>query len=253
MAEKDVNEKLLEDYNDVFADIVNGLLFGGERKILEDQLENMHVVSQYKAETGRLHQEERDAIKKWHDGVINIAVLGIENQSDTFKYMPLRIIGYDGAAYRSQLLRYTRERKTKRNRRNINKNKRKQFIPVPVVSLILYFGNRRWNKNLHLREVVKIPQELDPYVSDYRINVFEIAWLSDEQIACFISDFRIVANFFVRKRENPDYVPDDPTDIEHVDEVLKLLSVITGDDRYERVCNTKEGKVKKYVRGCGKT
>ncbi len=65
-----------------------------------------------------------------------------------------------------------------------------------------------------------------------------------EQIACFKSDFRIVANFFVRKGENPDYVPDDPTDIEHVDEVMKLLSVITGDDRYERVCNTREGKVR---------
>ena len=31
MAEKDVKEKLLEDYEDVFADIVNVLAFGGQR------------------------------------------------------------------------------------------------------------------------------------------------------------------------------------------------------------------------------
>ena len=31
MAEKDVAEKLLEDYNDVFADIVNVLLFCGRK------------------------------------------------------------------------------------------------------------------------------------------------------------------------------------------------------------------------------
>ena len=29
MAEKDLTEKILEDYPDVFADIVNGLLFDG--------------------------------------------------------------------------------------------------------------------------------------------------------------------------------------------------------------------------------
>ena len=29
MGEKDITEKILEDYNDVFADIINGLLFQG--------------------------------------------------------------------------------------------------------------------------------------------------------------------------------------------------------------------------------
>ena len=40
---------------------------------------------------------------------------------------------------------------------------------------------------------------------------------------------------------NRDYVPDDPTEIVHVDEVLKLLSAVTGDDRYEVILNDKEG------------
>lgn len=31
MGEKDIAEKVLEDYNDVFADIVNVLLFQGEQ------------------------------------------------------------------------------------------------------------------------------------------------------------------------------------------------------------------------------
>lgn len=34
---------------------------------------------------------------------------------------------------------------------------------------------------------------------------------------------QVVANFFVQKRKNKDYIPDDPTEIRHVDEVLKLL------------------------------
>ena len=61
----------------------------------------------------------------------------------------------------------------------------------------------------------------------------------------FKSDFKVVARFFVNKRRNPDYVADDPTEIQHVDEVLKLLSVMTGDRDYENViCDEMKGQVK---------
>ena len=36
--EKDITQKILEGYNDVFADIINVLLFNGENVILEDSL-----------------------------------------------------------------------------------------------------------------------------------------------------------------------------------------------------------------------
>lgn len=36
-----------------------------------------------------------------------------------------------------------------------------------------------------------IPDELDEYVNDYKIHVFEIAWLTEDQICKFQSDFRI--------------------------------------------------------------
>ena len=57
----------------------------------------------------------------------------------------------------------------------------------------------------------------------------------------FTSDFRIVANFFVNKRKNENYIPDDPQVITHVNEVLKLLSVMTGDNRYETILRNEEG------------
>lgn len=40
MAQKDITEKHLQEYNDVFADIVNVLLFNGERIVEENSLEN---------------------------------------------------------------------------------------------------------------------------------------------------------------------------------------------------------------------
>lgn len=131
--------------------------------------------------------------------------------------MPFRVIGYDGAAYRSQLM-----------------DKRKNI--VPVVTIVLYFGtDRRWNQPRSVRELVEIPKGLESYVNDYKLHVFEVAWLTDEQLRMFKSDFGIVSNYFVQKRRNKDYVPDDERVMQHVDEVLKLLSVMTGDDRFEKL------------------
>lgn len=82
---------------------------------------------------------------------------------------------------------------------------------------------------------MRIPKGLDEYVNDYKINVIEVAWLSDEQLRMFKSDFSIVANYFVQKRKNKDYIPDDKREIQHVDAVLKLLSVMTEDRRFEKI------------------
>ena len=91
-----------------------------------------------------------------------------------------------------------------------------------------------------IKELMEIPRCLDSYVNDYQMHVFEVAWLTEEQISHFRSDFKVVANFFVQKRKNRDYIPDDPTEIRHVDEVLKLLQVMTGDRRYEEIFRKKK-------------
>ena len=38
-------------------------------------------------------------------------------------------------------------------------------------------------------KTLNIPPKLEPYVSDYKINVFEVAWLSDETISKFKFEF----------------------------------------------------------------
>lgn len=59
MGQKDVSEKILMDYNDVFADIINVLVFDGKIVVQESDLKNGSVHSQYKAEDAKLHEEER--------------------------------------------------------------------------------------------------------------------------------------------------------------------------------------------------
>ena len=50
---KDIAEKVLLSYNDVFSDIVNVLLFGGKEVILENDLEDQTTRTAYKADKTR--------------------------------------------------------------------------------------------------------------------------------------------------------------------------------------------------------
>ena len=72
MGEKDITEKILEDHNDVFADIINALVFAGEQKILAESLENTAVHSQYKADDEKVHELERDIAKYWQSAELKI-------------------------------------------------------------------------------------------------------------------------------------------------------------------------------------
>ena len=84
--QKDITEKILLDYNEIFSDIINVLLFDGENVVAPETLENATPVSQYKADDSKVHEQERDVAKYWNslsESKINVRVafLGFENQS----------------------------------------------------------------------------------------------------------------------------------------------------------------------------
>ena len=224
MAEKDITEKNLEALNDVFADIVNVLLFKGEQVINEKDLEADTTKSMFKAD-GKIHEQERDVSKFWKNGEIRISILGIENQTAQDSDMPLRVISYDGASYKQQLL---------------DKNQKKRY---PVATLVLYFGTEeKWSKAKHLYDCFEIPEKLKPFVNDYKINVFNIAFLSPKTISMFKSDFKIIAEYFRAKRLNQKY-KGSKEKLKHANETLKMFSALTGDNSFEKVYN--EGNSKK--------
>lgn len=230
MAEKDATEKTLLDYADVFADILNGTLFHGRKVIEEKDLSDALPRSIYKAD-GKMHEQERDVAKFWKKNQLRIAFLGLENQTDVDEDMVLRVIGYDGAAYRAEM--------------NADR-KGKPKVRYPIVTVVLYFGYKKhWDKPLHLRECFDIPEELKPYISDYRINLVEVAWLSARQITKFKSDFKLVADFFRQMRlgyeaKRP-YRPL-PAHVKHVREVLDLLAAVSGDRKLEEITEKWNGR-----------
>ena len=214
---KDITQKMLERYNDVFADIVNVLLFNGKRIVDEDALTDTPVDSALKID-GEIHSQDRDVAKYWKNSQINIALFGLENQTVPDKLMPMRVIGYDGAEYKKQVLEENRYKKK-----------------YPVITLVLYMGyDRNWKYSNSLLDLLEVDENLKPYVSDYKINVFEIAFLDREKIDLFKSDFRMLADYLYQMRTTNSYKGDE-SNIKHVDEILMLMSAMSGFKNIENI------------------
>ena len=226
MQGKDITEKMLEKYNDVFADILNVLLFAGGDVVDESALTDALPMSMLKID-GRVRTQERDIAKYWRKNKINVALFGLENQTVPNKLMPLRVFGYDGAEYVKQSRKENSDR-----------------AKYPVITLVLYLGyEKRWNYPKRLFDVLDIDKDIRPYVNDFKINLFEIAYLEREKIDLFKSDFRILADYLYQMRKNRDYIAD-KTNIGHVEELLTLMSAMTGDNRFEETINDFKGKEK---------
>ena len=214
---KDITQKMLERYNDVFADIVNVLLFNGKRIVDEDALIDTPVDSALKID-GEIHSQDRDVAKYWKNSQINIALFGLENQTVPDKLMPMRVIGYDGAEYKKQVLEENRYKKK-----------------YPVITLVLYMGyERNWKYSNSLLDLLEVDEKLKPYVNDYKINVFEIAFLDREKIELFKSDFRMLADYLYQMRTTNSYKGDE-SNIKHVDEILMLMSEMSGFKNVENI------------------
>ena len=222
--EKDIIQKALEMYNDVFADIINVLLFNGENVVTEDSLTDVLQESILKID-GRIKAQYRDIAKYWYNSKIKLSMFGLENQTKPEKRMPLRVFGYDGTEYVKQA-----------------KKENSKEVLYPVITLVLYFGyNSRWNQPKSLFELLEIDERIKPYVNDFKMNLFEIAYLDREKIDMFKSDFWILADYLYQMRVNKDYVASD-TVIEHVDELLMLMLAMTKDYRFEETINEVKGK-----------
>ena len=225
MGTKDTTQKRLEDFEDIFADISNVLLYDGEDVIKENELETITSKDTYTVEQ-QIHEVERDVAKRWKNHSLHISLIGLENQTDPDYKMPLRVICYDGASYRAQL--------------NAEESKK----TYPVITLVLYMGTeKRWTAPKQLTDCFKYDERLGKFISNYKINVVELAWLSYEQIMKFKTEFRNFVELLrdTRLGRKPQY---SPIQLKHVHELLQLMRVMSGNDEYEQLLNQTTNNLK---------
>ena len=216
MGKKDIAEKSLLAYNDVFADIVDALVFKGEKVVKEQDLEDAKTDSLYRFSETK--SQIRDVAKFWQNGTIRIGCIGFENQTRIDTDMAIRVLSYDASSYRSQL---------------DDKSQKKRY---PVLTLVLYFGTeQKWEKNTTLFERVKICDErLLPFLNDYKINVFNLAWLADDEILSFQSDFRDVLEYLRAVRLKTAYEGSQKK-VDHIEAILDLFKALSGNARFDEI------------------
>src|SRR5699024_8328379 len=100
------------------------------------------------------------------------------------------------------------------------------------ITIVLYFGDTPWRGHRSLQDRVSRMEGVAG--NDYRIHVFEIAFLTDEQVRMFRSDFGIIADYFVKKRRGEIYEGNQKP-IRHVDAMLKFMAVFAKDQRFLKI------------------
>ena len=223
MAQKDLTQKNLEAYPDVFADVLNALYYNGRQVIREEELLPAPTEGFYPGGSTVLKNQFQDvSMYLIRNGQVRMRYM-LENQTRPERKMVLRKAGYEGAIYRRQL-----EEKT----------------IYPVAGTVLYWGKGHWRSPRSLRELFAesfedhAVKEMEEHVDDVRMDVFEMTGLPADVRKRFRSDMRVIVDYLA---EGKDYDPGDRV-IRHPEAFLWMLYALTGDARYKKMCKEVVGK-----------
>ena len=221
LGEKDILEKKLLMFNDVFADFVNGIMFDGKDVVKEDELVDLSGWSHYKGDDSKHRFQDRDVVKLWKKEKVVISLIGIENQDIPDKNMVFRVLSYDGASYRTQLV----EEESRKRKKNASIDGELQDI-FPVITFVIYYGEEEWRHETTLHKRLNLGSELKHYVSDYSINLIDLKKLSEDDINKFKKDFKLIADYMVKGSKHKA----DRIDLNHPEEVSELILRLTGEE-----------------------
>ena len=222
MGQKDLAAKDLESRPEVFADIINALIYEGEQIVSPEQLRPAPTETLYeslveeldgKADEdmcGRLRNQYNDVSKyETEEQKIRIQYV-LENESSENYRLILRKAGYEGAIYRSEY-------------------EEKRLFPVAI--LVLYWGNKEWKPCSELHEFFGenlVDSTVKEYVDNIKLHMFPMAHLPEEVRKRFKSDMRIIVDYLA---EGASYEPSNRA-IKYIEPVMRMLYAYTGEEGF---------------------
>ena len=159
-----------------FMDLINAILFQGRALIDKNSL----VLCDANGTTHFAFEDVVIGIGKQRDVLMRCTVngipilIGLENQSTIDYSMPFRVMLYDMITYHQQFM-------------NQDRDKRKSFHPIPVLTLVLYSGDKTWHQPYSLVDRMEVPEELKGLVNDWKGNIYDIKdintkWLKNSSV-----------------------------------------------------------------------
>ncbi len=224
MQEKDKAMKDFESFPDVAADIINVLVYEGKQIVNPDNLLPAPTETVYKRKNVLRNQYEDVEVYEHLDGKVNLLYL-IANQSTVDYKMLFRKAGYVGSAYRNQY-------------------EGKLSDTCPVMQLVLYWGERHWEKARTMRQKFQNRQLFEQaweYIDDMCLHVWELRYLSAAVCKRFTSDMRIVVGYLV---EGNGYRSKQK--VVHKEALINMIKSLSGDtdwdstDRFLKEMDIKE-------------
>ena len=249
---KDLPTKNLLNCPDVFSDIANVNLFDGEELLGPDELEQMPTELIYKDNYGVMSHHYLDTRMKVTEHQADIAIFCIENQSGVSNIMPVRDMGYLYSNYNEQIKRIRSENEGK-GIHHITEGIGKEQKLIPVVSLVLYYGQEPWNGPEKLSDMMSVPEswekKLGPLIEDHSVRIVHLASQDKKTRGMYRSDFRHIVDFLAcvgDRRKYQEYIQDKDREICHPEEYLDMLAVFSNDTRFTKI---KENVLKRRKEG----
>ena len=253
MGAKDLAEKNLLQYKDVFSDIVNVNLFGGRCYVSAEELsrEPGELITKAVSDD-KLRQLQMDVPMKCKKDNINF-FLCLENQSDKNNIMPVRDMGYQHAKYMEQIKEVKENnRKTRNYPKPMTKELNDSQKLSPVITLVLNYSQKEWEKPRCLNDMLKFPEdmkcELEPWIPSYSVCVINLASQPETTICQYQSDFKYIVRYLCCRNDRKkldEYFQTTEFELDHPEAFLDWLSAVTNDTRYRKakeLIETTEGK-----------
>lgn len=146
-----------------FADFVNLFLFDGRQVILPS-----HLYTYDSDSSTVFYQEEKIAsIGRRRDCIMLARIddldvlIAIEHQQTIDYSMPFRVLMYDAINYNQQY-------------NQLEKTEKRFFHPIPVVTFVLYTGQRWWRQPRMLIDMMHIPESIRDKINNWNLNVYDI-------------------------------------------------------------------------------
>ena len=250
MGEKDAYFKEYAGDNRRFADLFNYYVYHGRQVIKPENLRPANIeqiiccpkdesddnsLKEKTSSTKLLHQNRsifsrfRDLFKLAvfkHDEHMGYLFLGLEEQSSMCQFMPVRVMLYDAMTYSAQS-------DQKRNQLPPDIPQKSANRLIPVVTLVVYFGQKQWTAPKSLYDMMpNLPEELKAVIPNFWINMIELLKLNEkdyEQMKtnwdAIFEAFRVYVDSGVEKYY--DYWRQSPRMTEVGNEEIRMLETMT--------------------------
>ncbi len=164
-----------------FADLFNAALFDGRPVIRPEELEDVDTEESSILE----HREYAESIRASRDSIkirkkstahgVELVMLANEGQEHIHYAMPMRVMGYDYGTYKKQYDSNAGKYKTEKGleRDEYLSRMKKTDKLIPVITVVVYYGDKPWDGATSLHEMLEIGDEFSEYVNDYKIRLVE--------------------------------------------------------------------------------